>query len=232
MFEEIINTFLLDSDMTAIMSGLLLIFTAFNVFLLHRISGKKYAVVAGCVSALILACFVLFTISADFGIGIVVMWAAFVLLPLLISMGLAFVIFKTVKAGKTAKILIVAAATALIALACVFWPESIEEKIGNPVIPDTVYYYDSGTFAEKRVLDKTYLKNVVSQINCMPCVFTPEFSEDCIVMKLNDNYVLLAVRNEASYIFEHCGDIENFEPAKACYKVYRNKPLYISIKTS
>lgn len=232
MFEEIINTFLLDSDMTAIMSGLLIIFTLFNVFLIYRISNKKYAVIAVTVFVLISACFILFTISADFGIGMITMWASFVLVPLFVSQGLAFAIFKLIKAGKAAKIFTVAAAAALVALSWVFWPESLEEKIGNPVTPDAVYYYDSGTFTEKRVLDKTYLKNVVSQINCMPCVFTPEFSEDCIVMKLNDNYVLLAVRNEASYIFEHCGDIENFEPAKACYKVYRNKPLYISIKTS
>jgi len=232
MIDEIFNTFLLDGEMTAIMSGLLVIFTAFNVFLLHRIGGKRFAVCVGIVLALILICFAVFAISADFGIGIITMWASFVLLPLLVSQAFAFSVLKIFKAGKEAKIIGAAAAVALIACACIFWPKPIEEKIGEPIIPDSFYYYDDGIFTERTVSDKSHLATVVSQINCMPCFFTPDFSEDCIVMKLNENYVLLALRNESSYIFEHSGKTEDFVPQKACLKVYRNDPLYINIKTS
>lgn len=234
MIDEIFDLFLLDGEMRAIMSCLLAVFTAFNIFLLYKISLKIYAILAGLTLGGILLCAFLCTVPFgwDSGIGFLAVWAAEALIPLFVSQGIAFIIFRIIKSGRTVRITSLTAAIILIAAACVFWPKPLELKIGNTAASDVFYYYDGETYTEKKILDKTHLKNVVSQINCMPCIFTPKFGDECIVIKLNENYVLLAERNESSYIFEYSGDIEKFEPENACYKVYRNKPLYISLKTS
>ena len=232
MLEEILSMFLLDGEMTFVLLALLVISTVFSLFLLYRIPHKIYAGIAAAVVMLTAADGMLCAMADDWDIGFVSMYAGMLLVPMTVSFGLAFFIYKFIRFSVKGKIVSAVLVLAFVAGAYFFWPEPLEEKIGVAT-PDGVFcYYDGETFTEKRVADNKQLKLVLSQINCTPCIFTPSFSEDCIVIRLNQDYVLLTERYKASYIFEYSGDIESFEPGNACFRVYRNKPLYISIKTS
>lgn len=232
MFEELLNMFLLDGEMTLVFAALMLIFTVFSLFLLYRISHKIYAGIVIAAVFITAADAAVFAAAGDWDIAFVSMYAGMLLAPFAVSLCLAFLIYKVIRFSLKVKILCAVLAAAVIASACAFWPAPLEEKTGGTDINGIFYYYDGKNFEEKQAADNTQLELVLSQINCTPCFFTPDFSEDCIVMRLNDDYVLLAERYDNSYIFEYGGAIEDFEPKNARFRVYGNKPLYISIKTS
>lgn len=115
----------------------------------------------------------------------------------------------------------------------IFWPRHLSAKI--QITPDDrLLYFESREQSEwTQVRDKEGLVTLLSRIKVTPCLSSPSLDDKRgVMLRLNDNYVLVARHSDTSYIYEYVGDLEDFDGRNLKWKVFEFPALYSELLTS
>lgn len=152
--------------------------------------------------------------------------------PLLLGAALAALLKVTLSQPLWAKITVAAVLTVFVALTVFFWPKNIDSTIG--LEPDTkllAVYADGET--EWLVSSAEALEQELKFAKIAPCNSAPDWTENrCIIVRLNDLYVLVAPHADTPYVYEYSGALEDFNGQDVSYKLFNYSALYINLKTA
>ena len=64
-----------------------------------------------------------------------------------------------------------------------------------------------------------------------PSNAAPSWNEDdCILLRLNDEFVLVAQDNSDPYVYKYSGPLNQFDGTDVCYRVFHYTALYMNLK--
>ena len=114
-----------------------------------------------------------------------------------------------------------------------FWPRALNNKIEIDPESHMLYYEEEGAREWMRARDLQDLKNIVQWIEVIPCLSSPDWDDDRgILMRLNEEYILLAPHNETPYIYQYTGELDQFSGGKPKWNVYAYPAMYGELRTS
>ena len=152
--------------------------------------------------------------------------------PVLLGAGLAALLKATLEQPLWAKITVAAFLAVFVALTVIFWPKNIDSTIG--LEPDTkllAVYTDGET--EWLVSSAEALEQELKFAKIAPCNSAPNWTENrCIIVRLNESYVLVAPHADTPYVYEYSGALEDFNGQDVAYKLFNYSALYINLKTA
>lgn len=150
--------------------------------------------------------------------------------PLLLGAGLAALLKATLCQPRWAKLTAVAVLGAFLVTTVIFWPRYMYNTL--PVEPELIMLEvsDNGT-QQKYTIEEDDLNREIQFAKMSPCISAPDWdSEDCILVRLNDEYVLAAGNNMDPYVYKFTGALEDFDGSEVCYRVFRYTALYMNLK--
>lgn len=158
-------------------------------------------------------------------IGSSVLWYAS--FPVLLGSSCAALLKATLAQPRWAKMVVAAVFAGFVLLAAIFWPKSLYKTIDMK--PDLVMVEDDVRWEiSQENLDVTLQFAKISI-----CTSAPEWDpERCILLRLNENYILAAPYGDTPYIYEYAGALEDFSGKNVRYRVYSYPALYIELKTA
>lgn len=162
--------------------------------------------------------------------GSSILWA--IGFPLLLGSGLAAILKATLSQPLWAKLALAAVLITFLILTAVLWPKYMYETID--VSPDLTMLavYSDGEIQEYSISEDA-LNAEIQFAKMSPCNSAPVWnSEDCILVRLNDEYILAAQHDVDPYVYRYTGELEHFTGDEVCYRIYHYTALYMNLKVA
>lgn len=161
--------------------------------------------------------------------GSILWWFGF---PMLMGGGLAVLVTHLPQNRRVRALLILLLVLGVV-LGAIFWPRSLGEKLILE-IPGPMLLTDPEGDAEWRSVDDPgRIRRMLHYAELVPAVFPPDWKDErCVLLRLNDEWILAAEYGQAPYVYYYSGDLAEFDGTGVKWRFYHFPALYTELVTA
>lgn len=149
--------------------------------------------------------------------------------PVLLGAALASLLKLTLSQPWWAKVTMAAVCVVLLLTAAFFLPKELYETLDVELEGEQVMVEDDDRYH----IPADKLDELLCYAKISPCYSAPDWEpQRCVLVRLNERYVLAAPYDGTPYIYEYSGDLADFDGQNVCYRVYHYTALYIELKAA
>ncbi len=150
--------------------------------------------------------------------------------PVLLGAGSAALLKAVLDQPKWAKGSLAAFLTVFVLVSILLWPRRMADTLALEPEGTMLAVYPT-VETRQYAIDQEALLQELQGARLSPWHTAPTWNaEDCILVRLNEEYVLMAPKYDTPYIYAYSGALEEFDGQAVCYRIYHYPALYMNLK--
>lgn len=152
--------------------------------------------------------------------------------PMALGSCLAIILSMLLKQNRSIQIAAALIMVAVLLLGVIFWPRYLAEKI--EIAPENrLLYFDPEDNFEWMQEKGEKFTELLNGVKVSPCLASPPWdNKRGIMLRLDENHILIAHQHDTPYIYEYTGALEEFDGGKAKWMVFGYPALYGELRIS